>query len=255
MSKLKNRIKKELNEVTSDDFAKTITTMKDTVQGALPTAEPEEIDDIITSTLTVNEVVDGSAVVQFDSERSGEEPFHMNGIKWQYVNGIYPNGKRDIAVYRFDHDLTYDYEWFRKTFIDRDYESHVDEEMGRPRLQQKSNPEFEPTNRPRLQQKSNQPLDEFDDDAVGRGIGAGMNPESRIDYAELDKLINQLNSEDGEEQGGLNLTKTNDTTDELPFESVRPRMTKDELMESIFRKTKKSKVIKTIKVKDIKNGK
>tara|TARA_R110000868_G_scaffold203969_5_gene451947 strand:+ start:1075 stop:1869 length:795 start_codon:yes stop_codon:yes gene_type:complete len=75
--------------------------------------EVEVIDEAL------NEVVDGSAVVQFDSDRSGEEPFMMSGIKWQFVNGIYPDGKKDIAVYRFDHDLAYDYKWFRDTFIDK----------------------------------------------------------------------------------------------------------------------------------------
>ena len=66
---------------------------------------------------TMNEVVSGEHVVQFHSERSGEEPFYMNGVKWQFVNGIYPNGKKDIAVYRFDHDLAYDYMWFMEEVV------------------------------------------------------------------------------------------------------------------------------------------
>ena len=55
---------------------------------------------------------------------------------------------------------------------------------------------------------------------------------------------------------GGNLEKQ-DGADILPFEeSINPRMTKDELMESVMRKTKKTpKVIKRIKVKDIRNGK
>ena len=53
-------------------------------------------------------------VVQYDSERAGEEPFELNGNKWQFVNAIYPDGKKDIGVYRFGHDLVYDYGWWRK---------------------------------------------------------------------------------------------------------------------------------------------
>ena len=41
---------------------------------------------------------------------------------------------------------------------------------------------------------------------------------------------------------------------DLPFESVRPKMTKDELIESVKRNTsKKRKVIKTISVKNLRN--
>jgi hypothetical protein len=79
-----------------------------------------------------------------------------------------------------------------------------------------------------------------------------------VNYDELNRLIDDLNAsgefEDGDEMGG-NLEKQGGE-DILPFESVNPRMTKDELMESVMRKTKKTpKVIKRIKVKDIKNGK
>ena len=56
-------------------------------------------------------------IVQYDSDRTGEDPFELNGIKWQFVNAIYPDGKRDIGVYRFGHDLVYGYEWFRNNII------------------------------------------------------------------------------------------------------------------------------------------
>ena len=56
--------------------------------------------------------------VEYDSDRSGENPFDLKGVKWQFVNAIYPDGKKDIGVYRFDHDLVYDYEWWRENFID-----------------------------------------------------------------------------------------------------------------------------------------
>lgn len=69
-------------------------------------------------------------IVKYDSERSGEEPFTLHGIKWQYVNGEYPDGKIDIAVYRFDHDLAYGYEWFKNYVLgdDNGKEQEMDED-------------------------------------------------------------------------------------------------------------------------------
>lgn len=55
-------------------------------------------------------------IVEYYKDMEGETPFIVNGIKWMYVWGKYPNGKIDIAVYRFDHNLTYGYDWF-KSFI------------------------------------------------------------------------------------------------------------------------------------------
>ena len=52
--------------------------------------------------------------VEYVSDRQGEEPFEMGGIKWQFVNAKYPNGKIDIGVYRFGHDLVYDYSKWRE---------------------------------------------------------------------------------------------------------------------------------------------
>lgn len=52
--------------------------------------------------------------VEYVGERSNEEPFMLQGAKYQYVNGKYPDGKVDIAVYAFAGDLVYGYESFRK---------------------------------------------------------------------------------------------------------------------------------------------
>jgi hypothetical protein len=341
MSELKNKIKNRLNEYTAEELGDTIDTMKQEVNRELPDMDPDEVEDVVAGAITgndgeqVNETIDREYLVQFHSERNGEEPFYMDGMKWIYVNAIYPNGKKDIAVYNYQQDVSYQYDWFKENFIDRnsasvneinmssdderqaliktltqDIESklrgedqelidkikekmywavedaydelrrsglttvNIDEinkevmnsfidqygkEQGekiyyatankqdrdpetfeidevkptsRPRLQQKSNPEFEPSKpRPRLQQKSNpefepskprprlqqksNPMDEMDDEAVGRGIESGMNPESGIDYSEIDAVIAQINNstEQGEPsqepEGGENV---------LPFE-------------------------------------
>jgi hypothetical protein len=66
-------------------------------------------------------------VVEYVSDRSGEEPFEMHGQKWQFVNAKYPNGKIDIGVYKFGHDLVYDYaRWREEMGID---ENKIKEDM------------------------------------------------------------------------------------------------------------------------------
>lgn len=57
----------------------------------------------------LNEYLSLYDTVEYLSDRSGEEPFMQNGVKWQFVNAKYPDGKTDIGVYRFGHDLVYDY--------------------------------------------------------------------------------------------------------------------------------------------------
>src|SRR5690606_1199203 len=60
--------------------------------------------------------VDSSGIVEYHSDRNGEEPFEIHGIKWQYVNALY-DGKLDIGVYRYGQDLTYSYEWFNNNIL------------------------------------------------------------------------------------------------------------------------------------------
>jgi hypothetical protein len=52
--------------------------------------------------------------VQYHSQRQGEVPFMLGDRKFEYVNGLYPDGKVDIAVYAFAGDLCYGYNAFRK---------------------------------------------------------------------------------------------------------------------------------------------
>lgn len=95
--------------------------------------------------------------------------------------------------------------------------------------------------------------EDFGDIPTGRDIEAG-----ELDYEELNQLIADINAMDDLESGdmGGNLVNTNGGEDVLPFEeSVNPRMTKDELIESIRKHSpKKTNVIKKVKVKDIRNG-
>jgi len=75
----------------------------------------------------LDETFISNAIVEYDSERQGEEPFMMHGEKWQYVNAIYPDGKRDIGVYKYGQDITYSYNWFRANVLND--KSMIDEEM------------------------------------------------------------------------------------------------------------------------------
>ena len=55
-------------------------------------------------------------VVEYLKAYEGEVPFMMNGEKWEYCWGVYPDGKSDIAVYRYRTDLAYNYNDFREAF-------------------------------------------------------------------------------------------------------------------------------------------
>lgn len=52
--------------------------------------------------------------VQYANRMSGEEPFILNGKKYEYVWAVYSSGKRDIGVYSFEGDVTFGYFAFRE---------------------------------------------------------------------------------------------------------------------------------------------
>ena len=63
-------------------------------------------------------------VVEYYKPYRDETPFEMGGEKWVYCWGKYPDGKIDIAVYRYATDLAYDYNDFRVAMgIDKDEKS------------------------------------------------------------------------------------------------------------------------------------
>jgi len=79
-------------------------------------------------------------------------------------------------------------------------------------------------------------------DIPGGDIEAGED-----EYLER-KMLKRL-ANDGE---GLDYSEKPDDNDGLPFESVRPKMTKNQLIEAVVGK-KKRKVLKTIKIKNLRN--
>ena len=52
--------------------------------------------------------------VEYVSDRAGEEPFMMNGQKYQFVTARNSKGNLDIGVYSFSGDITYNYSCWRE---------------------------------------------------------------------------------------------------------------------------------------------
>ena len=216
------RIKKKYLQEKMDageKAEKAIEDMVNAVEDELSVNEPEAKEfvknyvigsDVTNESEDLNEVVYSQHLVQYDSERTDEEPFYLNGIKWQYVNAIYPDGKKDIGVYRFDHDLTYSYDWFMNEFIPRPVN-----EVGPGKVHTKK------FDRCVKDVKKNSPDVDNPYAVCQASLGA--------------KAIKKSHQ------------RKKDYTNESTF-----KMTKGELLESLNVKRGR-KVIKTIKIKDIKN--
>lgn len=74
----------------------------------------------------LNEFLSLHDAVEYVSDREGENPFELQGVKWQFVNAKYPDGKVDIGVYRFGHDVVYDYSrWREEMGINEDTQTMI----------------------------------------------------------------------------------------------------------------------------------
>lgn len=67
--------------------------------------------------------------VAYHSQRRDEIPFFMGEDKFEFVNAIYPSGKKDIGVYAFRGDVTYSYNHFRSMFSLDNRTPQVDERI------------------------------------------------------------------------------------------------------------------------------
>ena len=56
-------------------------------------------------------------IVEYVSDRSGEPVFELHGERFQFVNAKYPDGKKDVGVYRFSEDMVYDLNYWRDRFL------------------------------------------------------------------------------------------------------------------------------------------
>jgi len=94
------------------------------------------------SSMTENDELsdDNPMIVEYLKDMDGEKPFMLGDIKWQYVWAKYPNGKHDIGVYRYGHDLVYGYKWFKDNIISKSGEDFHDNLQGmRPKTDEAEN--------------------------------------------------------------------------------------------------------------------
>jgi hypothetical protein len=161
----------------------------------------------------LDETFISNAIVEYDSERQGEEPFMMHGEKWQYVNAIYPDGKRDIGVYKYGQDITYSYNWFRANVLND--KSMIDEEMD-----------------------DNVYEYEVPDWALSALINGDISGLSDEDEQKIERFINQVVNEvgnanfyGGSEEDSLGFRRSNDI-DNLGSEVYKVYVRKDTLEES-----------------------
>lgn len=272
-------LKKDLQPVSQEiqQGIEDITGNPETAKDIADKMAASAIDKAYSDDEPMNEVVDGKHTVEYHSERTDETPFIINGIKWQYVNAIYPDGKRDIGVYRFDHDLTYDFNWFMNEVIPKPGNYNIVDEVAVSDSQRKFmnavlkckvegdcpsediRKAAESMSKKEIEDfaytKGDLPksVDEDEDGAASRAIQYGQQQGEVGDseYDEYQTLLRSLDSHSKEIEKGMN---DEEPINDLPFESIRPKMTKDELIESVKRnKTKNRKVIKTISVKNLRN--
>jgi|TARA_R110001592_G_scaffold255196_1_gene518704 hypothetical protein len=294
---LKNSIEPVSQEIQQG--IEDITGNPDTAKKISDEMAASAIDKAYSESGKVDEAVNGKHTVEYRSERTDETPFIINGIKWQYVNAIYPDGKRDIGVYRFDHDLTYDFKWFMDEVIPKpDNYDVVDEVAVSDGIDEASdehavsvdathdmgiiqniirsvdnlsqipvlknlvdNFKVKHNSEPELgnlvdtlnnQINSVMRQSESDDGDASRAIQYGQQQGEVGDseYDEYQTLLRSLAADSKKIENGDDEEPMND----LPFESVKPKMTKNELIESVLNNTsKKRKVIKTISVKNLRN--
>lgn len=221
MENSKKKIIDKLKEATVDKaamqaaFNSRLKAAEDVVKTSLGTnVPPEDVKNIAARLATEStEVGDegSSPIVQYDSDRKGEVPFLFNGDKWQYVNGIYPNGKKDIAVYRYGHDLAYDYSWFMDNVVGGgknttsqigEVNKEVLDKFIKQYGEEKGKQVYYATANKQGRDEETFKVSENDDEIANRSIGYGVNePEVGADkYEEYKALMQQLAAEESDEQ-------------------------------------------------------
>ena len=95
--------------------------------------DPEDLDDLEVpefadkDTIDVDKLEDESMdniseevsdmYIEFEGDMKGEPEFNIEGKRFKYVWGRYPDNKKDIAVYSYDEDVVYNFEWFKKNML------------------------------------------------------------------------------------------------------------------------------------------
>lgn len=118
--------KKNIKEVVKPDaVAKQVKDIVDAVGTELGSDE-ETAKKFVSSMVSENT----HATVEFLEDKPGEERFRIGDTEWIYVWAKYPDGRRDVGVYRFGQDLVYDYEWFMDNVIPKPKHNVTEDELG-----------------------------------------------------------------------------------------------------------------------------
>lgn len=208
-SKRTTKIIKALNEatITPDEVQQDINDLVTVAKDELDLTDDAEAKDFVSGLVGEAESQGKNPVVQYDSQRSGEEPFMLKGIKWEYVNAIYPDGKKDIGVYRFGHDLVYDYYWFMDNVVNHPVRKHtgtlgeVNQEVMNDMIKQYGSKEaaekvYYATANKQGRNPENFEMKEMDGEdweRAGREVQYGIDPEAGEDeYEEYRRLKDML---------------------------------------------------------------
>ncbi len=208
MSKKKIINKLREGTVSPDQLKKNTDDLVKTAKDALDIDDTQAKDYVSGFIGEAEDETGFNPVVQYHSDRTDETPFMINGTKWQYVNAIYPDGRKDIAVYRYGHDLAYDYKWFMDNVVGKlknaadvtEVNQEVMDSMVKQYGPEKGKQIYYATANKQDRDPENFHT-EGEHDSVGRGIEAGMNPEVEADkYEEYRALMQQLAAEEGGEE-------------------------------------------------------
>jgi len=90
---------------------------------------PNHVDEYL-----IRDALIGDDIVDIQP-RTGEEPFMLQGGKYQYETATFADGRKDLVVYSFGDDVYYDYMKFRKAM-------GIDESLDEDSNKNKINPKY-----------------------------------------------------------------------------------------------------------------
>lgn len=200
---------------------------KKEIKDIKPQLEPTDKLFVMGDKLTETEDTEETPmIVQFVSEIKGENPFQIGDIKWQYVKAKYPNGKIDIGVYRFGHDLVYGYKWFKDVVLSQANEnSSMIRQEARPEMVEADETGIEGRNMDELKNDVEQLLKRLDLGPIKMALRKINTPIEQYEViAKFAELIGVPRNK---------LSKLIIDLRDITTESQNPRMSKKGLLEHI----------------------
>jgi hypothetical protein len=252
----KDKIRKILNEAN-------VILNKDQFKDMSDSGELEDLPDDTTirvdDKVTENENGEQSMYVEYMSDKPDEEPFEIDGVKYEYVWARYPDGKKDIGVYIYGQDLVYNINWFQDNILKKtsgvneydkgvmkSFKDQYGKEQGEKIYYATANKQDRD---PETFEKNEQDVPQDDYERMDREVEYGQDAYGDIELPndkpmDVSTCWGEPWCDDHERQSRETEYGVN-----RMYETVKPKMTKGDLEEAIG---KKVKVLKTIKLKDIK---